>query len=115
MSALGQRIRYEALRSLAYTSIGSSYTIVGTTFANPVRMLKIDNTTGVNLIISFNGSTDQSFIAANSGIILDYASNNELPVGKLDQAIGDGVYVKQESGSPAAGNVYVTVIYASPN
>lgn len=115
MSVLGQRIRYEALRSLGNASIGASYVIVGTAFANPVRILKIDNGTNVNLIISFNGSTDHTFIGADSGVIFDYASNSELPVGKLDQSQGDAVYVKQESGAPSSGTVYVTVIYASAN
>lgn len=115
MGVLGQRIRYEALRSLGNASIGASYTIVGTAFANPVRMLKIDNGTDANLIISFNGSTDHTFIPANSGMVLDYASNSELPIGKLDQAIGDAVYVKQESAAATSGTLYVTVVYASTN
>lgn len=113
--ALPQRVRYETLRSLAYTSISGTYAGVGTAFANPVRLIKVNNTTDANLIISFDGVNAHDFVFAQSAYVFDYASNKEGPVDKLEQSVGDRVYVKEESGSPSKGNVYVTVVYASPS
>lgn len=112
---LPQRIRYENLRSLGFGSIGAGYTGVGTSFANPVRILKVNNLTNANMIISFDGVNDMDVVAANAAYVFDYASNKEMPIGKLDQSTGDRLYVRQESSAPTSGNVYVTVVYASPN
>ncbi|MFI5332580.1 MAG: hypothetical protein ACHQVS_00595 [Candidatus Babeliales bacterium] len=112
MSTLGQVARYETLRSLGHASVGAGFTAIGTAFLNPVRILMVDNSTDVNLIISFDGINNHMFIAANSGRVIDYASDAELPVGKLSQAADVIVYAKEESGGPTVGNVYVSVVYA---
>lgn len=113
MSSLSVRIRYEPLRSLAFGGISGAYAAVGTSFANPVRILKITNTTDANLLISFDGVTDRDIIAANTIEVLDYGSNKADTGGQLDQSTGDRVYVKQAGGAATGGSVYVTVIYAS--
>lgn len=115
MSFLPQRIRYETLRSLGFASIGASYAGVGSAFANSVRILKVNNLTNANLLISFDGVHDQDVIAANAAYVFDYSTNKEGPVEKLSQSAGDRLYVKQESGAPSSGTVYVTIVYASPN
>lgn len=112
-SATAQRIRYETLRSLAFGSIGAGYTGVGASFANPVRLIMIDNLTDKNLIVSFDGITNHTVVASMSGKVLDYASNRMAPADHLEQAVGDRVYVKAESALPTSGSVYVSVIYAS--
>ena len=113
MSSLSIRVRYEALRSLAFGGISGAYAGVGTSFDNPVRMLKVSNLTDANLIISFDGVIDRDIIPANTVEVLDYGSNKAMPGGQLDQSIGERVYVKQAGGAPTSGSVYVTVIYAS--
>ena len=105
------RITFENLRSLGFGSITGSYTGVGGPFVNPVRMIKISNSTDVNLLISFNGIDDQDFIAANSAFIYDYGSNKADAAGYAEQPAGIRVYVKQENAAPTTGNVYVTIIY----
>lgn len=115
MSSLSVRIRYEALRSLAFGGISGTYAGVGTAFADPVRILKITNLTDANLLISFDGVTDRDIIPANTIEVLDYGSNKADTGGQLDQSVGDRVYVKQASGAATSGSVYVTVIYASAN
>lgn len=112
-SATAQKIRYEALRSLAFGSVGAGYTGVGASFANPVRLLMIDNLTNQNIIVSFDGITDHTVVASMSGKVLDYASNRMAPADHLEQAVGERVYVKAESVLPGSGNVYVSVIYAA--
>lgn len=111
--ASSSRIAYEPLRSLAFGGISAVYAGVGLPFANPVRQLMIDNTTDINLIISFDGVTDHAFVASNTGRVLDYCSNKNDMAGTLEQPAYVRLYVKQESGAAAEGNVYVTVIYAS--
>jgi len=113
MSSTAVRIRYEPLRSLAFGSISGSYVGVGTSFANPVRILKVTNTTDADLFVSFDGINTYDVIAASSAWIYDYGSNRTDTGGQLDQALGERVYVKEVSGAPSAGAVYVTVIYAS--
>ena len=112
MSSLSVRIRYEVLRSLAFGSISGAYALVGTKFANAVRILKITNTTDADLIISFDGVNNHDIIPARTAEVMDYGSNKANTGGQLDQAVGDAVYVKQVS-APTSGTVYVTVIYAS--
>lgn len=110
MSSTSVRIRYENLRSLAFGSISGTYAGVGASFANPVRILKITNTTDALLTVSFDGINDKDVVAANSAWIHDYGSNKADTGGQLDQSLGERVYVK---GAPSSGSVYVTVIYAS--
>ncbi len=113
MSSTSIRVRYEALRSLAFGGISGTYAGVGTAFDNPVRMIKITNLTDADLLISFDGVTDRDIVPANTVEVLDYGSNKAIPGGQLDQSIGERVYVKQASGAATSGSVYVTVIYAS--
>lgn len=110
-----QRVAYEPLRSLDYVDISADYAAVGTPFANPVRSLLVDNGTDANMIVSFDGTTDHMFVAANSGRVLDYCSNRNSMGGNLEQSAGVQVYVRQESASPSSGIFYATVIYASQN
>ena len=110
MSSTSVRIRYENLRTLAFGAISGTYAGVGAAFANPVRILKITNTTDGDLTISFDGVNDKDIVPASSSWIHDYGSNKAETGGQLDQAIGERVYVK---GTASLGSVYVTVIYAS--
>lgn len=107
------RVRYEDLRSLSFTSISGIYAAVGTPFNNPVRIIKVSNFTDANLIISFNGIDDKDVVASNGFCLYDYGSNKADQAGTMEQAAGDRLYVRQESGAPTVGTVYVTVAYAS--
>lgn len=113
MAINGQIIAYEPLRSLGFVSITLSYVGVGSPFANPCRMIMIDNLTDAELMVSFDGVNDHTVVAANSGKVLDYASNKILPVGQLEQPLGTRVYVKYIGSAPTIHNVYVSVIYAA--
>lgn len=107
------RVRFENLRSLGFASIIGTYTGVGTPFANPVRLLKITNLTNANLLVSFNGVDDKDIVAANGFTLYDFGTNQTASAGNLEMAVGDRVYVREESAAPTSGSVYVTVIYAS--
>jgi hypothetical protein len=107
------RIRFEDLRSLGFAGIGAIYAGIGLPFANPVRILKVTNLTDVDLLISFNGISDHDVVATKGFFLYDYATNQSSSAGILEQAVGDRVYVKQITGAPTLGSVYVTVVYAS--
>jgi len=107
------RIRYEDLRSLGFVSITGSYATIGTAFDNPIRMLKVTNTTDVNILVSFNGINDKDIVAANSAYVYDYASNKSTQSGFAEQSAGERVYIKAESGLPTIGSVYITAIYVA--
>lgn len=107
------RLDYEDLRSLAFGGISGAYAGVGLPFVNPVRMIKVTNYTDANILISFNGVDDKDFIPAYSAFIYDYGSNKADAAGLLEQPAAQRIYVKQESGAPTTGNVYVTVMFAS--
>lgn len=106
-------VRYETLRSLAFGGISGAYAAVGSTWNNPARIIKVNNATDANLLISFDGITNHDVVLSNSAYVLDYSSNKNNPGGQLDQSYGTRMYVKQESAAPTLGNVYLTVIYAS--
>ena len=113
-SATAQRVRFENLRSLPFGSITGAYVGVGPAFANPVRMLIIDNITDSDLYVSFDGINDAMIVPALSGKVLDYASNKMSPADHLEQSKGERVYVKVISLIPSDGGVFVSAIYASP-
>lgn len=106
------RAQFDTLRSLGYASIGASYVIVGTTFSQPVRGIKVVNTSNANLIVSYDGLNDNDVVTANGGYVYDYASNKSEQAGNLLQPVGNGVWVKQETSAPTSGTVYVVIIYA---
>jgi len=107
-----QRARFDDLRSLAFGSISGTYTLVGSKINVPIRMLEISNFTGVNLLVSTDGVSDHTIIGAGTVKIYGIGSNKSDAAGNLEVP-PESIYVKQESGAPTSGNVYVTVIYAS--
>jgi len=108
------RIAFEPLRTLAFGGITNVYAAVGTSFANPVRLLKITNMTNEDIIVSYNGVTDNDVVIASGFTLYDYCTNQSAKGGLLEQPVGDGVWVKRAgAANPTSGNVYVTVIYAA--
>lgn len=113
MSSTSVRIRYETLRSLAFSGISGTYAGVGAPFANPVRILKVTNLSDASLLISFDGINNKDVVPTQGSCVYNYGANRADVGGQLDQSIGERVYVKQESSAATTGSVYVTVIYAS--
>lgn len=112
---LATRGKFDTMRSLSYSSIGSGFMGVGTAFEYPVKLLKIINLTNANLIVSYNGVNNQDIVTANGGVIYDVAANKADPAGSFQLSVGDRVYVMEETSAPTSGNVYVVVVYASEN
>ena len=105
------RLDVEPLRSLAFGSLIGTYMGVGTEIENPVRILRIQNLTDVEILISYDGLTDHEILAPSSFLLLDITANKSREHGYY-MAQGTRVYVKT-SGAPSEGGVYVSVYYGS--
>ena len=75
-------------------------------------MIKVQNDTDANLLISYNGSDDKDVVMAKGGFVYDFGSNRSDQAGFLEHPIGERFYVKSETSDPTVGNVYVTITYA---
>ncbi len=107
-SNLAIRLLAEPLRSLAFGSISGTYAGIGTSFANPCRIMHILNTTDVVLTFSMDGVNDHFVVAPNGFILLDITTNKTQVGGSLVISQGQRIYVK---GSPTLGSVYLAVFY----
>lgn len=105
--------RADSLRTVAYGSITGSYAALGATLAHNWRMFKITNNTNGDILISFDGTTDNLFVPGNSFTLYDL-STNAPPLAEVDNlvlGVGTQFYIKQ-STAPSSGNVWVEGIYA---
>lgn len=107
----GSKLRAEALRSLAFGSILSSYVSIGTPINEPSRMMIIQNFTDADLLFSFTGHTDHLPIKANSSIIFD-ATTNKTNNADYFFSAKTHVHVKR-IGTPTTGSVYVSTLYGA--
>ena len=110
MSVYAIQLRADPLRTLAYTSITSSYTNIGAPLAHPTRILYVENQTDVLCIFSFNASTDHFALPSGGFLLLD-VTTNELPAEGFYISVGTQMAVRT-SGSPSTGDIYVSVFYA---
>lgn len=104
------RVAHETLRTAAFGAIGAGYGLVGGLFANNIRILTIENRTNAALLFSLDGVNDWINLNAGSTYVLDLTANRTDMGGALVISANTGVWVKQ-SGVPASGAVYVSVIY----
>ncbi len=95
---------YEAVplvqRVIAAASIGSSYTVVGSTFGRGVTLLIIISTLDQDVQLSLDGTNDWVPLVASGTLVLDEKTNGGVLAGWR------GVYVK-EIGNPTTGSLYV--------
>lgn len=108
--AVSLDMRADELRSLAFGSIGASYTAIGSEFDHPMRIIKIQNLTDANLIFSFDGVLDHLILPPNGFDLYD-VSANKIVDGGFYVSANTQIYVKQ-SGVPASGAVYVSAFFA---
>jgi len=68
-------VRFDALKTKAFGAITASYTTFGTPISKNLRVLKITNNTNGDMLVSFDGTTDNVFIPANGFVLYDFATN----------------------------------------
>src|SRR5205085_1075722 len=105
-----QVVRVDAYRTVAAASITASYTQVGTAFGHQVRILKFINNTNADLKISFDGSTNNDFVPANSFCLYDAQTDAQANY-KFVFSAGTSISVAYNSGAPTTGAFYVVCIY----
>lgn len=106
-------LRVDALRSVVAGSITSSYTTLGTAITHLWRAFRVINNTDGDLLISFDGTTDNLFVPKGSFVLYDITANASPPSlnDNFLMGIGTQFYVKY-STAPSTGAVWVEGIYA---
>lgn len=102
-------VRFDALRSVAFGSISGTYAALGTPTTHLMRIVKIINNTNADVTVSFDGTTDNDYVPANSFVLYDFETNTYSGY-DFFLALGTQLYVKT-AGSPSSGSVYATMIY----
>lgn len=110
VSNLAIRVFPETLRSVAFGSIGASYSAIGSAFSNPVHVFFLQNLTDVELKFSWDGINDHFVLGQNGYVIIDITTNKTSVGGSFMIAAGTICYVKRSAGAPSAGNVYLTIL-----
>lgn len=108
--AFGTKANFDAVRELAFGSVGASYAALGSAFTHYPRIIGITNSTDVDVYISFDGSTNQLRLAANSFKLYDVSTNRVRDDGVFFP-IGTQIYAKRVSGAPSTGAVWAEVMY----
>lgn len=109
--AYGTRVQFEAVKEIAFGSIGATYSAIGTATTDHTRLVCITNTTDTDVYISLDAITNHLRIATNSFKLLDLTTNKVQDDG-LFIDVGTIFYIKRTSGAPASGTVWVEVLYA---
>lgn len=109
--AYGIELRSDAVRSLAFGSIGATYANVGTALEYPTRVLIVQNTTDVLLMLSFAGGVDHIPFPSGAIMILDVSSDRVTDGGYFISKKTQ-LQVKYVSGAPSSGTFYVTAMHA---
>jgi hypothetical protein len=110
MSNLAIHLKIEPQRTINYSAISGTYTGIGTSFLNPVRLYLLQNFTDANLQFSWDGINDHFPLPAGGSMVLDITSNKSSTGGMFAAAQGDRTYVK-EIGTPTTGMVYLSIFY----
>lgn len=87
------------------------YVKLGNPIDQPLRILKISNTTDQGIILSTDGATIHDYIASNGFILYDLGTNRAEMGSTLQFAAGTQFYIAAEALT-TTGNVILTGIYA---
>lgn len=106
-------LRVDALRTVAAGSITSSFTVLGSAITHLWRAFRVINNTDGDLLISFDGTTNNLFLPKGSFVLYDVTANASPPSLNDNFLVGIGtqLYVKY-STAPSMGAVCVEGIYA---
>lgn len=100
-------------KQLPFNLMTAGYTALGSPLENSVRIIKLLNTTTVDLVVSTDGVNDMIYLPAESFVLYDVSANVQ-PIKVSDNlrfAKGTQFYVKYVS-APAAGSVVLEALYA---
>jgi hypothetical protein len=109
-----KKVYFDTLRTLAYTSITTTYVAVGGPFLQPARIICFTNRTLGDMIFSTDDTNADGQIIVPAGSFKLYDMTANL-VPKTDDgffiATGTQFYVKQLA-APTSGAVYIENVYS---
>ena len=103
-------VNIDPIRSLAFGSISATYTKVGASFANPVRLITFVNATDGDMFFSDDGINDKLFLPAGTFKLLDLNTNHDSLDTKWVFPIGTQFWVRYSS-SPSKNAVYIECLW----
>jgi hypothetical protein len=105
-------VNFDALREVAFGSIGANYAIIGTAFTKDVTYLDIYNGTNQDIRLSDNGTRDIKYLPQGATWVWDISTNGFGPK-KLLFPRSSALYQKRGGAvSPTSGSLFVTIVYA---
>lgn len=116
-SASAVRASFDELREIAFGSISSTYTLVGSAFEYSPRLIKIVNETDAGLYIAYDkvyaqGNLVQDTVSPGGAFVYDIGTNRSSQGGVLDIPKLNGIWIKDRGAAATSGSVYITVMYA---
>ena len=103
-------VRFDAIRTIANGSITASYTALGVPFTHAMRVVQFINGTDADIMISFDGTTDNVAVLAGSFALYDLTSDQDQNE-KFRYQSGTQLYIKYISALPTKNSVYVVCVY----
>jgi hypothetical protein len=105
-------VRFDAVRSVPLASITSSYTPIGAPLGHAMRVLHFINNTNGDMMVSFDGTTDNVPVLAEGFSLYDLTSDQDTNESFRYQ-IGTQLYVKYITAPtlPADGAFYLVAVY----
>ena len=105
-------VRFSPVRQVALASLTGSYQPLGVPLDHAMRVLHFINNTNGDVMISFDGTTDNVPLLAESFALYDLTSDqdsNEM----FRYQLGTQIYVKYITAPtlPADGAVYLVAVY----
>ncbi len=102
------KIRSQTLITLSAAAINAAtYTLIGT-FSNPSSIIRMVNDSDTSVMISFNGTTDNDYVAKNSSATLPFQTNSLLPGKTTLLPANISVYAK---GTAGTGTIAIASYY----
>lgn len=107
---------FDELRVSAFGDVEVTYNEIGDPLEHKWRAFRVSNFTDQDVIISFDGTTDQLYVPS-FGFVLYDLSTNSPPFGTNDNMvlpIGTQFYVRALTAplEPSSGSVYVEGLFA---
>lgn len=103
------RFRAEAIREVAFGSIGASYSAVGLSTANPGRLARLVNSTNQDIYFSLDGADDHFRLPSGTFLLFDVSTNQTTKENFLIPE-GQFFYVKHAGVAPTSGNAWIEFV-----
>jgi len=98
--ATTNRVKAVPLTSIASSSVSGSYAVINTSgLPNACFLIRINNASNQAVTISYDGSTDHDYLAANTALTLDFQANAQPNAFMSLLGAGTKVYVKGTGGT----------------